>query len=411
MTIELSARAQIFLRLALFIGFSLLIAFGLYWFFFASTPSVVDNGSASEEEVSGGSLPGSHNAGTTPGGNTPPAGGSGQLPTSQVADGGRTITTQLTNSAVTSPQLTATGDVAYYDPADGRFYTIDTDGNVAPLSLEQFPSAETVIFSDDASAAVLEFPDGSNIVYNFNTAKQITLPSHWEEFSFSADGTEIASKSIGTDPSNRALVITAADGSSTEVIAALGSNDDKVIVSWSPTNAIVGFSATGSGATSAFGQHQIYTIGKDGEADGVITVNGTNYKNIWSPSGKYILYSVADSGDDYRPSLWYVDAKGDRNGDLRMRLGLKTTVDRCAFANESTIYCGVPTETPVGSGGSPEILEGPDYLYKISVPSGDAELIAIPAISTVIQNISVNNDESMLYYTDKYGKLHVIRLK
>lgn len=411
MTIELSPRAQIVLRLALFLGFTFLAAFALYWFFFASTPSIVDNGATTGDEVGSGSLPGSNDASATPGGSTTTPGGSGQLPASQVADGGKTITTQLTNTAVTSPQLTASGDLAYYDPADGRFYTIDENGNVVPLSLEQFPSAETVVFNNQASAAVLEFPDGSNIVYNFDTAKQITLPSHWEEFSFSADGTEIASKSIGSDPSNRALVITAADGSSTQVVAGLGSNDDKVTVSWSPASSIVGFSATGSAGDSAFGQNQIYTIGEDGEAQGVVTVNGTDYDNIWSPSGKYILYSIADSGDDYRPSLWYVDAKGDRNGDLRMRLGLKTLVDRCAFANESTIYCGVPTETPIGSGGSPEILDGPDYLYKISVPSGDSELIAIPSVSTVIENISVNDDESVLYYTDKYGKLNMIRLK
>lgn len=411
MTIELSARAQLFLRLALFLGFTFLVAFALYWLFFASTPSVVNNEVPREEEVSGGSLPGSGNASTTPRENTTSPGGSGQLPVSQVANGGKTITTQLTTSAITSPQLTPNGDIAYYDPADGRFYTIDEDGNAVSLSLEQFPSAETVVFSNDASAAVLEFPDGSNLVYNFDTAKQITLPSHWEEFSFSADGTEIVSKSIGSDSSNRALVITAADGSSTQVIASLGNNDDKVTPSWSPASSIVGFSETGDTKNSAFGQRQIYTISEQGEASGIITVNGTNYQNIWSPSGKYILYSIADSGDDYRPSLWYVDADGDRNGDIRMRLGLKTTVDRCAFANESTIYCGVPTETPLGSGGNPEILDGPDYLYKISVPSGDSELIAIPSVSTVIQNISVDSDESVLYYTDTYGKLNMIRLK
>lgn len=411
MTIELSDRAKVVLRLTFFLGTTFLVAFALYWFFFAAPPSVVNNAPITGDEATNGSLPGSVDATPGIGGTTPTTGGSGQLPGSQIADGGKTITTQLTSSAVTSPHLTASGTVAYYDPADGRFYTIDENGNAVALSLTQFPSAETVVFNDEATAAVIEYPDGSNVVYNFETAKQVTLPEHWEEFSFSADGTEIASKSIGTDPSNRALVIASADGSSTKVVAALGANDDKVTVSWSPESSIVGFSATGSVGDSAFGQHQVYTIGEDGEADGVITVNGTNYENIWSPSGKYILYSIADSGDDYRPSLWYVDAKGDRNGDTRVRLGVKTTVDRCAFYDELTIYCGVPTETPVGSGGNSEILEGPDYLYKFSVPSGNAELIAIPTVSTVIKNISISDDESVLYYTDARGKLNMIRLK
>ncbi len=411
MTIELSDRAKVVLRLALFLGTTFLIAFAIYWFFFAAPPSVVNTDPAPGDEIVNGSLPGSSNATTGTGGTTSTPEGSGRLPGSQIADGGKTITTQLTSSAITSPHLTADGTIAYYDPADGRFYTIDENGNAVALSLEQFPSAETVVFNNQASAAVIEFPDGSNVVYNFETAKQVTLPEHWEEFSFSADGTEIASKSIGTDPSNRALVITAADGSSTKVIAALGANDDKVTVSWSPASSIVGFSATGSVGNSTFGQHQVYTIGEDGEAKGIITVNGTNHESIWSPSGKYILYSIADSSDDYRPSLWYVDAKGDRHGDTRIRLGLKTTVDRCAFFDESTVYCGVPTETPLGSGGNSEILDGPDYLYKFSVPSGTAELIAIPTVSTVIKNISINDGESILYYTDGRGKLNMIRLK
>ena len=411
MTIELSDRAKVILRLTLFLGTTLLVAFALYWFFFATPPSVVVDNSTSANNTANGSLPGSGNAIPGTGKNPQTPDGPKQLPGSQIANGGKTITTQLTSSAVVNPHLTASGTVAYYDPADGRFYAIDENGNATALSLEQFPSAETVVFNDKATAAVIEFPDGSNVVYDFETAKQITLPEHWEEFSFSADGTEIASKSIGTDPSNRALVIAAADGSSTKVVAALGSNDDKVTLNWSPERSILGFSATGSVGNSAFGQHQIYTIGKDGEADGIITVNGTNYENIWSPSGKYILYSVADSGDDYRPSLWYVDARGDRNGDTRIRLGIKTTADRCAFYDESTVYCGVPTETPMGSGGNPEILDGPDYLYKISVPLGNAQLVAIPTVSTVIKNISISDDGDTLYYTDGREKLNMIRLK
>lgn len=409
MTIELSERSKMFLRLGLFLGFILLVGFALYWLFFAQPPSVVVEDSTPGEETLGG-LPGAEDG--TPGAATDDGDddGGGQLPISQIADGGKTITTQLTRSAITSPHITADGSVAYYDPADGRFYTIDENGNANPLSLAQFPDAENVVFNDAASAAVIEFPDGSNIVYDFDTAEQVTLPSHWEEFSFSEDGSEIASKSLGTDPSNRALVIAAADGSSTKVIAALGTNDDKVTVSWSSESAIVGFSETGDG-TSTFGQHKIYTIGEDGEADGVLTVNGTNYDSIWSPSGKYLLYSIADAGEDYRPSLWYVDGKGDRNGDIRLRLGVSTTVDRCAFFDESTVYCGVPTETPAGSGTSPEILDGPDHLYRISLPSGTAELLAIPAVSTVIKNISVSTDESILYYTDTRGKLNMIRLE
>lgn len=410
MTITLSDRTKVLLRLVLFLGVTLLVGFALYWLFFAQPPSVIQDAGTEEDLAGGGSLPGSEASGSRTGVRGEEDDGTGQLPISQVAEGGETITTQLTTSPITSPHLTSQGNIAYYDPADGRFYSIDATGTVQSLSQAQFPEAETVVFNNTASAAVIEFPDGSNLLYDFDSAKQVTLPNHWEDFSFSPDGEDIVTKSLGTDPSNRALVISSADGSSTKVVAALGSNEDLVTVSWSPQQSLIGFAATGEG-TSTFGQRKIYTLDQEGEAAGIITINGTNYKNIWSPSGKYILYSIAESGDDYRPSLWYVDAKGDRNGDLRLRLSIKTTVDRCTFAGESTLYCGVPVTTVAGSGTNPEILTGPDHLYKISLPSGDAELLAIPTVSTAIKNVSVDADERTLYYTDSRGKLHMIRLQ
>ncbi len=410
MAIELSPRTQVLLRLAFFLGSTFLVGFSLYWFFFAQPPSVLQENPPSSQNPSTGALPQSGSGGTRTGGGSSSGGSSSNLPPAQIADGGETITTQLTTGAVTNPRIASDGAITYYDPADGRFYTIDDEGNAQALTLTQFPNAEHISFNRNASAAVIEYPDGSNIVYDFTTAKQVSLPSHWEDFSFSSDGTSIVSKSIGADPSNRALVISSADGSSTRVVAGLGTRDDAVTPSWSPANSIVGFSATGEG-TSTFGQRKIYTIGEDGEAAGIITVNGSNYQNIWSPSGKYILYSVADAGDDYRPSLWYVDARGDRNGSLRMRVNVKTTVDRCAFANESTLYCGVPVTTVSGSGANPEILQGPDHLYRISVPSGEVELVAIPSVSTSLRNLSVDAEEKAVYYTDRFDKLHMIRLK
>lgn len=406
----MSERTTFILKLLAFFAATGLLAFALYFVFFRQESAPEDEVIEDTGTTSGG-LPTSGALGDR--GATNDVGDEeddGRLPPSEVADGGETFTNLLTNSRIVSPTVTSTGSVAYYDPTDGRFYTIDAEGNVVELSRTQFPQAETVVFADNATAAVIEFPDGSNVIYDFTAAKQVSLPNHWEEFSFSDDGSQVISKSVGSDESNRALVITSTDGSGTEVIANLGSNDEKVDVNVSPNNTIVGFSRTG-GAMNAFGRQEIYLIGLDGEASGILIVDGSSFSGIWSPDGAHLLYSVADPSDDYRAALWYVDSRGDRKGDIRLKIGVKTTVDKCTFASTSAVYCAVPREMSAGAGSDSSSIDSYDDVYKISLPSGRATLTAIPAADTRMFNLRTSDDESMLYYTDSAGRLNYIRLK
>ena len=95
---------------------------------------------------------------------------------SAIAEGAETFTQQLTSSAVVSPTMIDGAGIAFYNPLDGRFYKIDDSGELIAMSLEQFPDAETVTFADTADIAAIEFPDGSNIIYDFATETQTTLP-------------------------------------------------------------------------------------------------------------------------------------------------------------------------------------------------------------------------------------------
>ncbi len=407
----MTERQSMILKLIGLVAIATAMGLVLYFLFFGGRPPIVptpDN-QTPDTTTSPGGLP---NSGSAQPGLSPnnPEEGTGSLPVSPVASGGVTQTTTLTTGPIFSPTIMANGDITYYDPNDGHFYTIDDDGNVVLLSQAQFPVVEEVTFASDASAAVIEFPDGSNVVYDFTTASQTTLPSHWEDFSFSSDGNSLATKSVGADPSNRSLVITSTDGTNAQVIANLGGNEDAVSVNWSPNNQIVGFSATGP-AGSAFGQNEIYLIGQDGEAAGVLIVNGNNFKGLWSPDGNNLLYSVADAGDEYRASLWYGDSEGDRNGDTRLRLSLKTTVDKCVFASNTLAYCAVPSEMPAGGGITPSLVTAPDLLFSLSLPSGQSRLVAIPETDTRMFNLSVSPDGGELFYTDSAGRLNVIQLK
>ena len=330
-----------------------------------------------------------------------------------IAKGGLTQTTQLTTSAVYNTVLSGDGDkINYYNTADGRFYTIDESRNVVALSQTQFPNAETVEWNKDSEKALIEFPDGSNIIYNFGSEQQVTLPNHWEDFNFSPVTNEVIAKSIALDPNNRWLVVASDDGSSTKSIQALGENADKESVNWSPNDQVVAFAQTANSTQSGIDRNVIYPIGKNQENFKGLVVEGLNFDSLWSPSGKQLLYCVTGDYSANKPLLWIVDATASTMGDNRRSLGLNTWVDKCDWSGSSTVYCAVPLELPPNAGLQRSLYQNqPDAIYKIDLTTGKSTLVAIPAESTSMNDLQVSEDESILYFSNDSGQLELMRLK
>lgn len=330
-----------------------------------------------------------------------------------VARGGLTQTTTLTTAPVYNTTISDAGDVVqYYNSADGRFYTIDENGNVVALSDTQFPNAETIEWNKDAQKALIEFPDGSNIIYDFDSEKQVTLPTHWEDFDFSPVQDEVVAKSIALDPNNRWLVIASDDGSSTKSIQALGDNASKVDVNWSPNDQVVAFAQTSTSVQGGIDRNLIYPIGKNQENFKGLVVEGLNFDSLWSPNGKQLIYSVTGDYSSNKPLLWIVDATSATMGENRRSLGLNTWVDKCTWSSSSTIYCAVPLDLPANAGLQRSLYQTqPDGLYKVNLTTGQSSLIAIAAGETAMNRLQVNADESLLYFTNNAGQLEVMRLK
>lgn len=388
------------------------IAFILYALFFQPAPpepTVEEGGEETTGQLpsAGGAVPGGQEA-------VEGEGGVGGLEEAdEVARGGLTQTTELTTGSVYNVVLGADGNsMNYYNASDGRFYTIDEDGNVVALSNAQFPDAENVEWNKDSNKALIEFPDGSNIIYNFDTEKQVTLPAHWEDFDFSPVSDEVIAKSIALDPNNRWLVVTSDDGSKTTSIQALGENEDKVDVNWSPNDQVVAFADTSDAIQGGVDRNVIYPVGKNQENYKGLVVEGLMFDSLWSPNGRQLLYSVAGSYSDNKPLLWIVDATSSTMGDNRHSLGLNTWVDKCTWSSSSTIYCAVPLELPANAGLGRSIYDNePDALYKFDLSAGTSTLVAIPAEETAMNNLQVSDDGSILYFINSSGQLELMRLK
>ena len=328
-----------------------------------------------------------------------------------MAQGGLTLVTPVAAIPTVGATISASGTLSFYNRGDGKFYRMNPDGTLSELSNKTFFDVQTATFDRAGNKAILEFPDGSNILANFATGTQVTLPKHWEDFDFSAAGDKIAAKSIGIDPQNRFLVVANPDGSGARAVQELGTNADRVQVKFSPNNQIVGTAETGdfTGPDS----REVFLIGQNNENFKSIVVQGFDFRNQYSPGGDSMLYSVAGSDSSYKPQLWIVDSSGDNIGKNRRSIPVETWADKCAFTGNSTVICAVPQQLEDGAGLQPEVADTTtDDLVRIDLDTGLQTKIATPEGGHTIDKVIPTPDGSAIFFTDKgSGTINKIQLK
>ena len=333
-----------------------------------------------------------------------------ELASSKVASGGLTQTKTLNNIPSLGATISSNGsDLQYYNIADGKFYRIDKNGNLSALSDEIFHSVENVTWSPNKNKAILEYPDGANTVYDFSTDKQVTLPSHWKDFDFSPSGDQIVMKSMGLDPNNRWLAIVNDDGTKSRAIESLGEKDATVYPSWSPNNQTIAMYTEGV----SFDRQEVFFVGLNNENFKSTIIEGRGFQPKWQPSGEKLLYSVYSSDTDLKPNLWIVNANGENIGSGRKNLNIETWADKCAFADNTSLYCAVPKNLEQGAGLFPELAQNTtDNLYKIDTRTGVKKLVAVPDGNYNMSNIIISDNGYNLYFTDESsGRLYTIKLK
>jgi len=310
------------------------------------------------------------------------------------------------------PTISATASndgnsIQYYDPLDNKFYRLNDNDEPIAISDEAFYNVKQVNWSPDKASAVLEYPDGNKVIYNFQTKNQITLPKHWEDFEYAPSGDRIAFKSIGFEEENRWLSVMNADGSQAVNLEKLGQNADKATVNWSPNGQIIATFQDGYD----YNRKEVFFIGLNRENFKSMLVQGRGFQSKWSPSSNKMLYSVYSDFNGYRPSLWLTDADVENIGANTKPLALETWVDKCTFASETKVYCAVPRSLDDGDGLLPSSrIQSPDDLYLIDLESDARTLISVDD-SYNMSNLIVTQDGQSLFFTDqKTGGLYKIPL-
>lgn len=322
---------------------------------------------------------------------------SGTIPGTNIDSNRDTVTLRIQSQAQSVHQ--SPEGLQYYNATDGLFYTLNENGDITAMSDDVFFNVDEVTWNPDGDIAVIEYPDGANIIYNFATKQQTTLPRHWEDFDFTSNGSNIIAKSIGVTEENRWLVTVDTTGNNITLIEPLGDNADRVTVSASPNNQVIAFSRTGN----AVGQdsEEILLVGKQQENFKSLIVEGRGFDPLWSPSGNQIVYSVFSARSDYKPELWVVSAAGSTIGSNRKLLNINTWASKCTFgATDTTLYCAVPGTLERGAGFAPELANNTaDLIYKIDVTTGARTLVNTGDTLSVVDQLFVSEAEDQLYFT------------
>jgi Tol biopolymer transport system component len=393
-----------------FVILSIAIGFGLYFFFFKPLFVPTEVAQQTPEELAG-TLP-TAGTGTTRPPTTEQA--PGALPSAQQVTTAPVAATQaepkvfLLRDGVTQAVVPSTDGqgARFYNPEDGRFYKVNADGTISLLNGKQFLNVSNVNWAKRNDQAIMEFPDGNNVFYDFKSSRQVTLPKHWEDFDFSPDDKNIVAKSIGLDPSSRFLLVSDPTGNEAKAIEPLGANANRVISSWSPNNQVVGFAMTGEPQSE--GAQEVYLIGENRENFKSLIVPGRGFMPNWSPTGKQILYSVYHERNDLKPSLWVAGGIADQIGENRRGLNLNTWADKCAWKNESELICGVPQSLGLGAGLDPQkYTSTPDDVYRVDLRTGVSTKINTPEQIHPIRNPVLSADKSKLIFTSgSSGRLY-----
>lgn len=316
----------------------------------------------------------------------------------------------LTSSPTVSPTISASGDaIIYWNSTDSRFYIVSSAGAAQALSPKEFFSIESAMFSSDRANALISYPDGAKIVYNFKIGTQYTLPSFWKDFSFSPDGASLVFKSIGRDIESRVLATASLDGSNFQDLTTLGDNESHAYPLWSPQGGIVALYTEASGLE----RQNLFFVGEHNEQFQSIPIPGLGFKAMWTNRSGRLIFQTYSGDTSYRPDLWIVDASVGSLGTNRRDLHVETFLDTCALsADDRTLFCAIPRDLPEGAGLTPQIAEtlSSDF-WKIDLETGLKTLLLAPRDPVNVETVLVSSDEKYLFFKNRAdGRLYEIKL-
>lgn len=334
----------------------------------------------------------------------------------EIANGGLTKSDVLVDKKVDLVNFNGSkNEIIYYDKQKQGFFNISENGEIQRLSDNKFISVQKASWSANGDKAMLTYPDGNNILYDFEKDRQIaTLPDNMKDFAFSSVGENISAKWTDDRQEFNYITTSEANGANIKFIEPMGDQADDVQNVWTPDNEIVATYRKYYGGD----RQEVFFINPTGKNLKSLVVDGRGFQPEWNPKGDKVVYSVFSGKSDFTPVLWVANGQSSKLGYGKRYLDVNTWIEKCDFSKDKDeiMYCAVPDYLPEGSGWYPELAEGIPYsIYKINIYNGRKEVIAKPIIDrrrVSIDKIYVDKGDNKIYYTDESnGYLYDFKLK
>lgn len=377
------------------------IALGVYYFFFAPKSGTLtvganpfgDTGSAT---ASPGTLTEGQGAGTVVGPNFvkitdgPVAEGMAAVDVNIATPGGNLGTTSSTTQ--TMPDV----DVRFIDRASGNIYSYIVHARtLTRRSNKTLPGIQTASWVPDGSLAYVQFltasgSDGEHVA-------TYALPESGEGGSFLEQDLAEAKVSSST---GLFTLLTSTSGSVGTISKIDGTSPRTLFTSLISSLIVYPAGSTYFAHTKASSQTFGYGFQIAGGSFSRILGPLAGLTLLPSPYGKSLLYSYVDSGVVH---LAVIDIKNR----TATALPLATLTEKCVWADESTVYCGVPTDI---SGNLPDdwyqgVTAFSDRIWRIDMNARVATLIVDPTqvAKTAIDAVALTIDpkQDVLVFMDK----------
>ena len=309
------------------------------------------------------------------------------------------------NEEVLGVSMDSNGALYYYSISDEQIKKANFDGKEKQTLLSNLPGVpERLLWSPKKDQVLIGLRQGKTLRWHHATitTKSLTpLKPAISRVAWSTNGEKIYYQ-YGGGGGERSVDIANPDGSNFKTLAKIGTIDH--FVGSVPQSVRLAFWTRPTGLETTI----LESIEQDGSDRKTLLTNryGTDY--LWSPNGKYILFSSTKNRAGSDMALGLMNENG---GEIR-DLGIPTLVSKVTWSKDSkTLYYALPGNLPAESVLPDDYYQKPlfseDTFWKIDIETGQKSRLlelgeGIPPLDS--SDLFLSPREDYLFLTDRKSK-------
>lgn len=297
------------------------------------------------------------------------------------------------------------GDLYYYSISDQQLKKANFEGKDKQTLLSNLPGrVERLVWSPGRDQVLIALLQGSALRWhhlNINTKSLTPLKSAISRVTWSQNGEKIYYQYLNTN-GERSLDTANPDGSGFSTVTNIGTIDH--FIESIPQSGRIALWTRPTGLETTI----LESVEKDGRDKKTLLTGRYGADYLWSPNGKYILFSSVQSRAGSDVSLALMNENG---GEIR-DLGIPTFVSKVAWAKDSkTLYYALPGNLPNESVLPNDYYQKPlfseDTFWKIDVETGQkSRVLELTEGNATLDSsdLFLSNREDYLFFTDRKSK-------